>query len=886
MCASKNSFNILSWNAQSVANESKRTELRLLLNEYDVQVACIQETFLTADMKIYIQDYVIYRNDRSTHGGGVAILVKNNIRHRLLKLHVTSVIESISVEISTGTKKFIITSAYNPHYSASSFVKDLEEITNQLSDTVILGDFNAKHSAWNCDNCDAAGKALHTFINSSLYTLTATDSPTHIPHSGANASTLDLLITNTSITIENFCTVDRLISDHYPTLCQLSTQVELITNESYKYGAADWVAYREYIDNNIDNLAGHLNSRMEVDGGITRLTDLILSARDFAVPKTKYRETLFKLAPDTLVAIRYRNRLRRNWQRCSEPVRKSWLKTAVNIVDKMIRDLVGRDRNDRWHEFMSRVNDDAKKLWRLSRSLRGKRKAAPNVLWHDNQKLISGPEKAAAFARIFEKAHTTTLGGSHAHDVKVNEFLAKFDRRNHFPDRVNVNSDELMSCLGALRPFKAPGNDGIQNILLKNLPKTGIKLLCRIFNSAMRLNYWPSSFKNAKVIPIPKPGKDGSVASNYRPISLLNTLAKLFEKIIHTRLMEFASENNILNEEQFGFRPQHSTAHQILRVTRHVRLNWSQRRSTGLVLFDIEKAFDSVWHNGLIFKLKHFGFPDYLCGMIREFTKNRTFTVHVGDSQSDPTPIPAGLPQGSILSPSLYSIYVSDLKFDTHTESACYADDTAIFSSANRTKTIIGRLQRSLNGVQDFFDKWKIRANPNKTQAVLFAFDNKKRRLPTINLVLNGTQIEYTKSVTYLGVCLDKKLNFGEHIATLRNKANRTIAALYPIIGRRSIINTKNKLQVYKSVIRPILTYASIVWRTAAQSNRKQIQILQNKCLKIIMKLPRRFSTNELHSRTNMPTIAEFTNKINNNFNDKCALSAFRLIRELSNGVE
>lgn len=885
MCANNDTFNIVSWNAQSISNESKLTELRLLLNDYDVHVACIQETFLTSNMKIHIQNYTIYRNDRSTHGGGVAIIVRNNISHRLLKLHNTSSIENISIEVTNYSKKFIITSAYNPHFSPTNFVGDIELLTNQPTDTLILGDFNAKHTAWNCTNCDRAGNALHSFINSSLYALMATATPTHIPHSGACPSTLDLLITNTSIPIVNLCTLDRLISDHYPILCQIGTRHEETTNISYKYKLANWDAYRQFIENNIGELAGHLNSSTEIDEAITKTTELITAARDFAVPRAIHREALFKIAPDTLSAIRYRNKLRRNWQRCPVGPTRNQLKTAVNIIDKLIRDLVGRDRNRRWHEFMGRVDDDTRKLWRLSRSLRGKRKSAPNVLRHEGARLISDTEKANAFAEVFKKAHTTTLNCSHPHDVKIDNFTRKFARRNHFTDRVNVTSAELSGCLHALRPFKAPGNDGMQNVLLKNLPESGTKLLCKIFNSAIRLNFWPSSFKNAKVIPIPKPGKDDTLVASYRPISLLNTLAKLFEKIIHSRLMDFATENEILNEEQFGFRPQHSTAHQILRVTRHIRLNWSQRKSTGMVLFDIEKAFDSVWHDGLIYKLKRFGFPDYLCGMIREFTKHRTFTVHVGGAMSSPTEIPAGLPQGSILSPSLYSLYVSDLKFHSHTDSACYADDTAVYASANRTSTIVRRLQTSLNTVQEFFDKWRIKANPAKTQAIIFPFDGKRKRLPTIQLVLNGTQIEYSNSVTYLGVCLDRKLNFKEHIATLRNKANRSIAALYPIIGRRSILDQRNKLLVYKSVIRPILTYASIIWKAAAQSNRKQIQILQNKCLKIIMRLPRRYPTNELHSLTNVPTIADFTNKINEKFNDKCALSAYRLIRELSNEV-
>lgn len=168
--------------------------------------------------------------------------------------------------------------------------------------------------------------------------------------------------------------------------------------------------------------------------------------------------------------------------------------------------------------------------------------------------------------------------------------------------------------------FSAPlqGSDGIINVLLKNLP---IYVISRRSGNFLMpaLNSWPKSFKTAKVIPIPKPGRDGTQSSSYRPISLLNNLGKLFEKVINARLMTFAEEQNIINDQQFGFRQQHSTSHQILRVVNHIKSNWIHRRSTGMVLFDIEKAFDSVWYEGLIFKLNKFD----VCFNLSNYYSNR-----------------------------------------------------------------------------------------------------------------------------------------------------------------------------------------------------------------------------------------------------------------------
>lgn len=164
-----------------------------------------------------------------------------------------------------------------------------------------------------------------------------------------------------------------------------------------------------------------------------------------------------------------------------------------------------------------------------------------------------------------------------------------------------------------------------------------------IFNWCLCNGHFPRQFKNAKVIPILKPGKDFKLPSSYRPISMLSILDKIFEKIILARVSEFVEANNIINREQFGFRKGHSTVHQIKRVVNIVTENKKKRKSTGVVLLDIEKAFDSVWHDGVVFKLNKFNFPIYLQKIIKSFLKDRCFSVHVDGTRSTTRGIPAGI---------------------------------------------------------------------------------------------------------------------------------------------------------------------------------------------------------------------------------------------------
>lgn len=315
----------------------------------------------------------------------------------------------------------------------------------------------------------------------------------------------------------------------------------------------------------------------------------------------------------------------------------------------------------------------------------------------DGVEISDNKGKAEAIAEIFEKYHTVSLNNTSSVECEVHEYMQSLNNNSTFNVHQNclTNITELKFFITQMKNKKSPGLDEINVITLKNMPHIFLKVLVDVYNFCLCNGYFPKLFKKAKVIPILKQGKNANSPLSYRPISLLSVLDKLFEKIIHNRLLEFTETHRIINCEQFGFRKDHSTVHQIKRVVNIIEANKQQRRSTGIVLLDIEKAFDSIWHDGLIFKLNSFGYPMYIQKLIKSFLAERTFVVSILNSFSSTKSIPAGLPQGSVLSPTLYAIFTSDYFARNH-ETAFYADDSALICSGKVYNAIVKKMKKAL----------------------------------------------------------------------------------------------------------------------------------------------------------------------------------------------
>jgi hypothetical protein len=313
---------------------------------------------------------------------------------------------------------------------------------------------------------------------------------------------------------------------------------------------------------------------------------------------------------------------------------------------------------------------------------------------------------------------------------------------------------------------------------------------------------------------IAKDGKPAEEVQSYRPISLLPILSKALEKLILKRLQPTLELYDLIPNHQFGFRKQHATIEQIHRAVSQINSDFEGKRYCSAAFLDISQAFDKVWHTGLIYKLK-LSLPHRFYTLLRSYLTNRTFLVKHEEEQTTLFPIQAGVPQGSVLGPLLYTLYTADQPTTLQTTTATYADDTAALSSHINPDTASANLQIHLDKLQHWFKKWRIKVNETKSVHVTFTL-NKKTCPPVF---LNNKPIPQAENAKYLGMYLDRRLTWRKHIDAKRKHLGLKFNKMYWLMGRNSSLTMENKLLLYKSILKPVWTYGIQLWGSASKSN-------------------------------------------------------------------
>lgn len=883
-----NNINIVTWNARGIRN--KKDELFNFLLTNNIDVCLISETMLNESISIKHREFYCYRNDREhNRGGGVAILIRKNVQHSLLPPINTSLIENIGVKIRTINGNYInIYSCYFPGGSAGrdnrkkiQFKSDLQKFYSSSEQFVIGGDFNSRHNLWGCQRSNCWGNLLFEKLDTENFQIIYPSDHTYIPSDPRRqASTLDFFLTNIYNSLSSARAINDLCSDHLPVMISINREFNSVQKSFFDFKRANWPRYSSFIKRNlvVPDVNHHFNPH-QIDSMIITFNDILSQAVNHSVPTKSYAVNTQTLPQHIKHMIQIRNVYRRNWKRYRDETDH----TRTKEYNYRITEEIKKFKNITWSNKLATLEKGSSPFWNISKILKKKSTVIP-ILKNNNITYHTQQEKCEILAQTFSSNHSISANlsdQSTTADVNIainnlnNSILSAPD------NEILVSVDTVASIIKNIKPKKSPGADGITNKCLKALPKKGLKYITAVINACLRQSYFPKIWKHSKIIPIRKPNKSADCPLSYRPISLLSSLSKIMEKILKEKLTDFIGSENILPTQQFGFRKEHNTVQPLVRIRNIVNSNFTIGKSTGMVLLDIKAAFDSVWHNGLIFKLIRFNFPPMLIKIIQSFLSERTFSVYIGSNHSSQYDILAGCPQGSCLSPILYNIYTADFPLLEGCLTSIFADDTAILSSEILAVDVLSNLQAALTVVQSYFTKWKIMVNPQKTQSIYFSRRYKPCFLPQHPIMFNNNLISWMDKVKYLGVILDPKLKFQHHVPYIIDKVNNLIRLLYPLINRNSKLNIENKTLIMKSIFHAIMFYAAPVWSTSAQCHIKKLQITQNKLLKMIHNLPWHHSTQRLHTLANVELVNTRLNRLTQNFNVRCLNSEHLHINEI-----
>ena len=315
-----------------------------------------------------------------------------------------------------------------------------------------------------------------------------------------------------------------------------------------------------------------------------------------------------------------------------------------------------------------------------------------------------------------------------------------------------------------------------------------ILLLTTLYNSALRLSYFPLLWKFAHIIMVPKPGKPVHGTASYRPISLLPIPSKVFEKSLLKRLRSDVDLLALIPHHQFGFRAGHCTTHQTHRIVHEIATGLKDKKLCTAVFLDVAQAFDKVWHTGLLCKLKS-TLPSPYDFLLKSYLSARYYQVRYNNSYSACHEVLSGVPQGSVLGPLLYHLYTDDLPTSDNTAIATSADDTGLFAAHTDPLIASQRLQHHLNSLQVWLDKWKIKVQQAKS--VHITFTTKRTLCPPVTL--DNIQIPMQSEVKYLGLHLDQRLTWRTHIRTKRHHLDLQLRSTYWLLGRKSKLSLVNK---------------------------------------------------------------------------------------------
>lgn len=843
-------LNILQYNIQSL--QSKKSLLQNLLIEKNIDVCLLNETWLKSNSLIpHFPSYnIVYKNSQNSHNG-VAILVSHHLKYRVIDTHFSESIQNICIAIETELGPISILCVYSPPSIRFDTTK-LKDLFDKIpKPCIIMGDFNAHNIAFGCRTNNNRGRCLYNIIDEFNLCILNDGSPTTVPYPNRQASAIDLALVNSSMAhlCDWYVLDDPMGSYHLPTLLEVNIQPSVYdvvpVEEKYIYSKANWNEYYSLSETCFSNL-DFINDTPLIlyDNFVNSLNDL----RDKTIPKRKPKNTpsiqrkpvpwwnqkctdSVKQSKDALKKYR------------SLPTMENWIQ--YKKLDAQKKKILKEERISSWHDLCASFNRSTpiSRIWKYIKKF----------------KKIGSNNHNKNFNNEWVPTFLDSLSDSTEINLSTLERLSESAKENYVNAFLNNNFsiDELHISLKSRRDT-TPGLDNIPYMLIKKLHNKAQTVLVNIFNRLWECNIVPQSWKTQCVIPILKPNKPINIASSYRPISLSSCLGKLFENMLKLRLDYYAESNSLIPSTQFGFRKGKSCSESFVSFISDIKKVKLSHSNLVCVFLDVKGAFDNVNIEQLIQVLHDIGIPAKTLKWLYHFLSNRTVYVKHNNKLHGPKSINKGTMQGATLSPLLYNLYTSEIFKYVNTSNINilqFADDLVLYSIDRNIEVACNNINSALNQLSEYYsNKLKLEISSEKSSVLIFSKDMDADT--NIMIVYNNKQIPIVKHHKFLGVIIDDKLKFDEHIKYICKNALKGINIIRHLAGTFWGSDPKIVSMLYKSIVRSHFDYSSIAYMNASPTLLRKLDVIQNMGLRLICGAMRSTPINSLEIETCIPPLA------------------------------